>query len=179
MTEQLFFDTDCISSFLWVGQENIMLQLYRGRIILPQQVFGELSNPSIPHIKNRVAALCSSGDISTMQIVAKTEEYGIYHELAVSPVKGEKIIGKGEAAVLALAKVHGGIVASNNLKDIGKYIAQYKLQHVTTGIILASALNGGIIDENQGNQIWSKMLAKRRLLPTTTFSDYLKQYSDS
>lgn len=174
MTDQLFFDTDCISSFLWVGQENIMLQLYQGKIVLPQQVFGELSNPSIPHIKSKVAALCTSGDISTMQIVAGTEEYGIYHELAISPAKGEKIIGRGEAAVLALAKVHGGIVASNNLKDIGKYIEQYKLQHVTTGIILVSALNQGIIDENQGNQIWSKMLAKRRLLPTATFSDYLK-----
>lgn len=174
MTEPLFFDTDCISSFLWVGQENIMLQLYRGKVVLPQQVFDELSNPSIPHIKNKVAALCSSGDILTMQIEAETEEYGIYHELALSPSKGVKNIGRGEAAVLALAKVHGGIVASNNLKDISIYIEQYKLPHVTTGIILAAALKKGIINEEQGNEIWRKMLAKRRLLPTVTFSDYLK-----
>ena len=26
MTDQLFFDTDCISSFLWVKQESLILQ---------------------------------------------------------------------------------------------------------------------------------------------------------
>lgn len=50
MTEQLFFDTDCVSSFLWVGRENILLSLYPSMIILPQQVFSELSNPCIPRM---------------------------------------------------------------------------------------------------------------------------------
>jgi hypothetical protein len=36
MTSDLFFDTDCLSSFLWVKNENILLQLYPGRIVLPQ-----------------------------------------------------------------------------------------------------------------------------------------------
>ena len=34
MTDKLFFDTDCISSFLWVKEENILLKLYPGLIIL-------------------------------------------------------------------------------------------------------------------------------------------------
>jgi hypothetical protein len=69
MTEQLFFDTDCLSSFLWVRRENILLQLYSGRIILPQQVFNELSNPIVPHLKSKVAALKANGDIEIWKIL--------------------------------------------------------------------------------------------------------------
>lgn len=174
MIKQLFFDTDCISSFLWVRQENILLSLYHGKIVLPQEVYIELSNPSIPHLKNRVEVLCSKGDITTKQILINTEEYNLYYEMAISPPKEERVIGRGEAAALALAKVYGGIIASNNLKDISKYIKKYELDHVTTGDILITALKAGLIDEQTGNQIWSNMLLKRRLLPTASFSDYLK-----
>ncbi len=30
MTSQLFFDTDCLSAFLWVKEENILFKLYPG-----------------------------------------------------------------------------------------------------------------------------------------------------
>jgi len=143
MTDQLFFDTDCVSSFLWVRQENILLKLYPGRIVLLQEVFIELSNPSIPHIKSKVTALRSNGDISTKQILIGTQEYDLYYELAISPPKGQAVIGKGEAAAIAFAKIYGGIVASNNMRDISKYIENYKLNHITTGDILIAALNAG------------------------------------
>ena len=174
MTSDLFFDTDCLSSFLWVKNENILLQLYPGRIILPQQVFAELQNPRIPHIANTVKTMCANGDISIKQILAKTEEYSIYYDLAVSPPKGQIVIGKGEAAAIALAKTYGGIIASNNLRDIYPYIEKYSLNHVTTGDIMAAALAAGLIDEAIGNTMWTNMLAKKRLLPNLTFSDYLQ-----
>lgn len=174
MTNKLFFDTDCISSFLWVKEENLLLKLYPNRIILPKQVYDELSNPSIPHIKNKVTKLCLNGDISTKEVLTNTEEFNLYYELAIAPPKGKKIIGKGEAAAIALAKTYNGIIASNNLRDISKYVKKYNLEHVATGDILVAALNKGYIDETTGNQIWSNMIAKRRMLPTSTFTEYLK-----
>jgi len=96
MTNQMFFDSDCISAFLWVKEENIILNLYPKRIILPKDIFIELSNPSIPHIKNKVISLCNNGSISTSEVVLGTEAYEIFHELAISPPKGIKVIGKGE-----------------------------------------------------------------------------------
>lgn len=173
MTEKLFFDTDCISAFLWVKEENILFKLYQGKIILPKPVFNELNNPSIPHIKRKVNELCLNGDVSTKEILLDTEEYKLYYELAISSPKGEKIIGKGEAAAIALTKTYNGIIASNNLKDIFKYIDKYNLEHITSGDILVEALNKGYIDEPKGNQIWKNMIAKRRMLPTDTFTDYL------
>ena len=104
MTDKLFFDTDCISAFLWVREENILFKLYPGKIILPKPVFNELSNPSIPHIKRKVNELCLDGEISTQEILVNTDEYRLYYELAISPAKGERVIGKGEAAAIALAK---------------------------------------------------------------------------
>ena len=88
MTEQLFFDTDCFSAFLWVKQEQILLDLYPGRIILPQEVFIELSNPSIPHLQSKVTALRSSGAIMSSTNLGKYEEYELYHQIAGPPPSG-------------------------------------------------------------------------------------------
>lgn len=98
----------------------------------------------------------------------------MYHGLAIAPPVGVKRIGKGEAAAIALAKTYNGILASNNLKDISRYVKKYKLKHVTTGKILVAALQAGYIDETTGNQIWHNMIARKRILPTKSFTDYLK-----
>jgi predicted nucleic acid-binding protein len=112
----------------------------------------------------------------TKEILLNTEEYNLYYELAISAPKGEKVIGKGEASAIALAKINNGILASNNLRDISKYIGKYELEHITTSDILVEALTKGYIDEQKGNQIWKNMISKRRMLPTTTFTEYLKTF---
>lgn len=173
MTEQLFFDTDCLSSFLWVGQEQLLLQLYPGKIVLPKQVFDELSHPSIRHIGAKIESLQRAGKVIRSDILLNTEEYKLYHDLAISPSQGCRLIGKGEAAALALAKINNGIIASNNLKDISNYVKAFGLEHITTGDIMKLALEKGLIDEKGGNQIWQDMIRRKRLLPTATFSEFL------
>ena len=78
MTDELFFDTDCLSAFLWINNTNILQKLYSGRIVLPDPVYQELSNPSIPHIKQRADKLISTHIASVQQIVTGTEEYDLY-----------------------------------------------------------------------------------------------------
>ena len=56
MTNDMFFDTDCLSSFLWIDDTNIIEALYGGNIVLPDQVYLELSNPRVPHLKMRADA---------------------------------------------------------------------------------------------------------------------------
>lgn len=172
MTDDLFFDTDCLSAFLWINNTNILHELYGGKIVLPEPVYQELSNPSIPHIKQRIDAMVSSADVSVKSINTGTEEYKLFTEL-VHGGKNGKSIGRGEAGGIALAKVYNGVLASNNYKDITPYIEKYKLKHIDTGQILAEALKRGLITEVDGNRIWSKMLAKKRMLPANTFSEYL------
>lgn len=172
MTDDLFFDTDCLSAFLWINDTNILHELYGGNIVLPEPVYQELSNPSIPHIKQRADAMINNKDVSVKTIDTATEEYKLYAAL-IHGEKGQKSIGRGEAGGIALAKTYNGILASNNYKDIAPYIKKYNLKHTDTGQILAEALEKGLITETDGNNIWSKMLVKKRKLPATSFSEYL------
>lgn len=172
MTNELYFDTDCISAFLWINNTNILHELYGGKMVLPDPVYQELSNPCIPHLKQQADQLVNAKDVSIKTIDLGTEEYKIYNAL-INGADGRKVIGKGEASGIALAKTYNGILASNNYKDIKTYIDEYKLRHIDTGHILKEALDKGFITETDGNNIWSQMLAKRRMLPARSFTEYL------
>ena len=175
MTETVYFDTDCLSAFLWVNNQSLLAQLYPGRIVLPKEVYIELSNPGVPHLKARVDSLVLNKDVVVAEIQANTEEYRLYRKLVSSPDSGHLIIGRGEASAIALAKVRGGAVASNNLRDVKTYIEEFGLELITTGDILKEARNRGLISEEEGNDLWQKMLRKRRKLGYASFSEYLKE----
>lgn len=155
MTDHLFFDTDCLSAFLWIGDTNIITELYGGRIVLPDAVYQELSNPCIPHIKKRVDILISNSTLMIKDIKVGTKEYDVYKTLIMGE-NGQKMIGRSEVAAIALAKTYGGILASNNYKDIAHYINKYHLKHIDTATILMEAYKRKIITEIEGNQIWEK-----------------------
>lgn len=174
MTELLFFDTDCLSAFLWVGKESLLPKLYPRKIIIPKPVYTELDRPAISHLKARIDALAAANLVTIQDIPIDSDEYETYYQLTENPTQGHKIIGNGEAASIALALHYKGIVASNNLRDISTYITEYSLKHTTTADILVDAFNRGFITENQGNTIWSNMLAKRRRLGAASFTAYLK-----
>lgn len=145
MIEKIFFDTDCLSAFLWVGSENILVKLYGGKIVLPKQVYRELSHPRTPQLKQKVDTLDQNGDIAIGTFEVGTEEYELYYELISKPKAGFKAIGKGEAAAIALTKMRGGVLASNNMRDTQKYVIKYRLEHITTGDTLYDALKQKLI----------------------------------
>lgn len=171
MTDKIFFDTDCICAFLWVEQEIILERLYTGRIILPKQVYDEISK--VNRLLTRTDTLKNKGVLSIESIDTDSEEFNDYMQMTSSPEPGMRIIGPGEAASIAMVKRRGGTLASNNMRDIVPYVSVYGISHITTGDIMIEALRAGMITEAQGNTIWSNMIRRRRLLPTDTFSDYL------
>lgn len=180
MTEPLFFDTDCISAFLWVDNESILSKIFPGRIVIPQEVYNELSHPSVNHIKSlraQVDLLLQAGDASIENITVGTDTYNLYRKLTRFPDPGHKVIGNGEAACISLAKEKQGILASNNLRDISVYVTEYGLSHLTTGDIMKMSLDAGYINEAQGNTIWANMIARKRRLGYTSFSDYLTNHT--
>ena len=171
MTDMVFFDTDCLSAFLWVRGESILARLYAGRIILPAQVYNELQR--VPHLLMRVDILKKRGDIRAESMETGSSEYSDYLQMIASPEKGMRIIGRGEAAGIAMAKQRNGTLASNNLRDIRPYVEKYSIPHITTGDILMKAMDAGIITEAEGNTIWAGMIRKRRMLPAETFTEYM------
>lgn len=177
MTEQLFFDTDCIFAFLWVDNENILAKLFLGRVVIPKEVYDELSHPGVNRVKAlkaKVDSMIQSKEAFIETITVGTESYRLYRKLTNNPEPGHKIIGRGDAAAITLAKEKQGILASNNLRDISVYVKEYGLTHYTTGSIMKMAFDAGYITEVQGNEIWADMVAHRRKLGYATFSEYLK-----
>jgi len=179
MINSLFFDSDCISAFLWVNEQNLLTMLYPGKIVIPKPAYDELSYPTTPHLKQRIDHLINNKLARLAFINVGSETYALYHKLTTSPDQGYKIIGPGEAASIALAKTYNGIVASNNLNDISFYISKFNLKHITTGGILIEALKKGLITEEDGNTIWASMLGKRRRLGAESFSEYIKTRNKS
>jgi len=173
LTDSLYFDTDCISSFLWVKEEHLLASLYSGKIKIPQQVYNELSYPGTPQLKMRVDALISNGDAAIESILTDTPEYSLYSKLTNAPDEGHRVIGKGEAAAIVLASISGGTVASNNLKDVAAYVSELNLRHITTGDIFIVAFEASLITEDEGNATWNAMLAKKRKIGAASFSEYL------
>ena len=166
LIDSIFFDTDCISAFLWVKNESLLETMYSGKIVIPKEVYDELNKPSILHLKHRIDQLISRGSakIMTMDI----------RNLTTISEYNHKVIGKGEAASISLAKKYNGILGSNNLRDIKYYVDKFSLKHITTGDILVKAYEDNLITEDQGNIIWSEMLSKRRRIGANSFTEFLK-----
>jgi len=176
MTKDIYFDTDCLSAFLWVSRQDILEQLYSTRIMIPRQVYDELSNPSIRQLKQRLDGMIANNNGSLIEIEVSTQTSNLYMEMINSPKNNHIIIGRGEASALALAKNNSGVVASNNLRDVKDYVNELSILHITSGDIMCEALENTLITEIEGNRIWADMIKRRRKLPTSTFTSYLKTY---
>lgn len=173
MTEQLFFDTDCLSAFLWVRNQSLLAALYPGRIVIPRQVYVELSYPTTPHLKARIDEMIENNQASVESFDAGSEMHELYIKLTESPDTGHSIIGPGEAAGIVLAKAKNGILASNNLSDVSQYVDEYGLKLITTGDILKEACEKDLLTEAEADRIWHDMLSKRRRLGYNSFYEFL------
>lgn len=142
-------------------------------MVVPKPVYIEFDRPSIPHLKERLDSMLDNNEIIVQDIVVGTTEFDTYFQLTESPATGHKLIGKGEAAAIALAKEKHGIVASNNLSDIYAYVEEFELNFITTGDILIDAFKNKLVTESECNTIWAAMMAKRRKLGADSFTEYL------
>ena len=72
LIKDIFIDTDCLSSFLWVGYENLLSQLYPGRLIIPKPVYEEINRPVLSWMRVRVDSMINSGNLTMMELVFET-----------------------------------------------------------------------------------------------------------
>lgn len=172
LTKKIIFDTDCLCSFLWVGREDIVLNLYNGLIVIPDQVHAEIERVSF--LANKLERLISDGKVTTQSIFSNTVEYRLYNEMTSRPTLTNKRIGRGEASAIALCITQNGILVSNNLQDIMIYVEHFNLDLLTTADIMKKAYILGLITEDEGNNIWTQMINRRRRLPYDSFTECLQ-----
>ncbi len=172
MTKIVFFDTDCLSSFLWTKTERLLIHCFKNNMIAPTQVYDEISK--VPHLRQRVDDMVRDGNLIIEDILVDTSDSKLYLELTDYTKKSTlPLIGKGEAAAIVLSKKNNGILASNNLKDIKYYVDFYKLKHITTADIIHQAVNDKLVSIIEADSIWTEMVNKKRRLPFKTYTEYL------
>ena len=151
LTNKIIFDNDCLCSFLWVEREDIVITLYEGLIVIPDDVYKEIAK--VPHLFKRLKKLINDKKVATKSIFYGTKEYELYKEMTLSPVITKKVIGKGEASAIALCITNNGILASNNIRDIMDYVKAYNLTTLFTTEILMEAYKKKIISFASDNFI--------------------------
>jgi len=171
MTEMIFLDTDFLSSFLVANGGSLITQLYPGRVGIPKQVLFELKKAHF--LKVQLNVFLQNESVTIFSIDEGSEASDLYWQLTTNP---DEMIGKGEAAVIVLAKQYNGVICSNNFRDVRKYSNLYRLSHKSSGDILVEAMTEGLITEGQGNVYWKQMLRGNRKLPCESFSDYLSNH---
>ena len=172
MTKVIFFDTDCISSFLWTRTERLLIHCFGNDMIIPRQVYNEIS--TVTHLQQRIDVMVNNGNLTIEDLLVGSEENNLYLDLTdYTRSSTLPLIGKGEAAAIVLSKKNNGILASNNFRDVRYYVELYGLDHISTPDILYKAFNDGLISITEADSIWTQMVAKRRKLPFSTFSEYL------
>lgn len=172
----IVFDTDCISSFLWVKRLDVVKNLFPNQIIIPQTVYDELNkiqNPQYRFLFNDLLAQVLNRSFKLKNIMVSDQAFNEYRKLI--SIKNPKRIGKGEAAAIVIARIHKGTLASNNLSDILPYVGKNKLPNIRTDNILYLSYKKNYISIKDGNQVWNDMKLYKRL-PNCDFIEIVRRF---
>ena len=179
MNKPVFYDTDCLESFLFVDAGYILEMLF-SKIIIPEQVYNELMDDNTPAIVKTNFKKLKDGFVETKEIQFASQEYTTYKSIKKGFwSKTGKICGKGESAAMALAHLNNGIIASNNLSDVEEYIESLDIELITSSMILSKAVENDIVSENTANILWKGMVDEDIYLPRDSFMDYYNELYES
>lgn len=100
LTDPVFFDADCLSSFLTTHEEDVLVELYGHRICVPAVVYRELSPPWRPDLRDDIGGFLTSGKATLQDIDVGSEAHDLFRHLTNPSSPGVMALGKGEAACL-------------------------------------------------------------------------------
>lgn len=95
MTKVVFFDTDCLSSFLWTKTEHLLIHCFGNDMIIPKQVYNEISH--VYYLKQRVDFMVKKGNLKIEDFLVDSEENNLYLSLTDYTRCGTlPLIGRGK-----------------------------------------------------------------------------------
>lgn len=169
MTKPVFYDTDCLSSFLQINRIDLLKKEY-SKIIISAEVKEEVFNKNTPEkVKIGLKSLILEGYVEVKDIEFGSAEFDQYYTF-ITDDKTENI-GKGELSVISLAIAKTGILASNNLDDVCYFVKKYNLEHVTTSKIIVTCYEKGYLTFDEANKIWEELL-KNPKHPQMSFKEF-------
>lgn len=178
LNKPIFYDADCLESFLFVDAGYVLEELF-SKIVIPEQVYQEIMNESTPLIVKRNFENLKESFVEIREIYFPSQEYVTYKSIEKGFwSKTGKVCGSGESAAMALAHLNNGIVASNNLSDVLEYIEDLDIGLITSSMILTEALKKEIISIDTANSLYVGMIRKGMDLPCNSFFEYYDELYD-
>lgn len=175
LNKPVFYDTDCLECFLFVDAGHILEELF-SKIIIPEQVYSEIMAENTPAIVKTNFKNLKNRFVEIKEISFLSQEYNTYNLIKKGLwSKTGKICGSCESAAITLAHLNKGLVASNNLSDVGEYIESLDIELITSSMILSKAVERDIISKENANDLWKGMINKGIKLPKKSFSDYFDE----
>ncbi len=140
-------------------------------------VFQELNRKkSHPNVKNNLRLLLNDGFVEICQIEFGSPEYFSYSCMIEGYWTNDIPLGFGEAAAMALALKHRGIVSSNNLSDVKDLGELDEIPILTFSMIMSFCLELNLMSEGEIEVVWRKILnTTNQKLPTQTFKEYYNE----
>jgi len=174
---KIFVDTDFLSCFLWTKKGSLILRMFPDyKIMIPYSVQQEIKKrlPGLAPLQMQYRLAVGNGEIIECDMLdTESEEYQLFLLLISRGYCGGKLIGKGEAACIVLAKKYKGILASNNLRDVREYVEKFELSHLTTCDIMLKAYKEHYEVESDLEILWQNMINYKNKMPYKTFHEFL------
>ena len=173
----LVFDNDCLASFIWIKRLDILELLYETRMYVPQVVVDEISYlkrfNKYKWVYEMLLDAIGNEVFTVITINVGDESFNEYKKLR----KQGK--GKGESAAIAIAKTMDNYTACNNLSDIRQFVENEEINNIVTFDILYEYYKKAKKNIANIEDIITDMRAKKRNLPTITFSGVTAFFSES
>jgi len=157
-------DANVLITLLRIGQLPLLGELDAYRFLVPEEVVGEITDPA--H-SEQIASAIDSGYLE--QIAVDTmEALGLFAEL-------RDVMGRGEAACLALAATTGCHLASDEKKRFRGHAVELiaETRILRTESILLEAIRQGHITVSMADGYKAVLEANRYSMPFGSFCDLL------
>mgnify|MGYP003297571209 CR=1 FL=1 len=155
--KQVFYDTDCLSSFLDINDWSILKSLF-DEIIIPLAVYNEffaLGTP--PHIIDNLNILVDEKFVKVQELNPFSDDIDNYLDICNEYELNNQIpIGEGEAQAMALVISNNGILASNNFRDIKYFVDKYKMPLLTSAYMISIAFDSNSSKSSSTTEYISK-----------------------
>jgi predicted nucleic acid-binding protein len=157
-------DANVLINLLLIGQLPLLGTLDKHRFLVPKEVLGEIEDPVQ---REAVTSAIAAGHLG--QVVVETmQSLALFAEL-------RDVMGRGEAACLALAATMGCHIASDEKKRFRRRAIELigEARIVRTESLLLEAIRQGRISVAEADGFKTVLEANRYSMPFRSFSDLL------
>ena len=137
----VYFDNDCMASFLWIKRLDIVKMIFGDRVKVPSMVVREFEKLKVTPYRYVHDDLRRYLDThpDTLQSATTPDEIATFSNL----INGSPRLGLGEAEAYSLAFHSSGVLASNNRSDLVRLCEATGVTLIGTQHILVAGLNTG------------------------------------